>query len=143
MSETTLNPKTDYPLSVNRPDLLRTPTGQSLDELTMERVMSGAVTAEDFRITPDTLRLQGEVAEAAGRKQLAANFRRAAELSGIPDQRVLAMYNMLRPNASTQQELLDLADELENDYSATHSAALVREAADVYQRRELLADPEQ
>src|SRR3982750_510452 len=42
----------DYPLSVNRPDLLRTPTGKALSELTMDAVVSGALTAADVRIAP-------------------------------------------------------------------------------------------
>ena len=55
----------DYPLSVNRPDLLRTPTGKALSELTMDAVVSGALTAADVRIAPETLLLQAEIADAA------------------------------------------------------------------------------
>ena len=57
----------DYPLSVNRPDLLRTPTGKALSELTMDAVVSGALTAADVRIAPETLLLQAEIADAARR----------------------------------------------------------------------------
>ena len=64
-------------------------------------------------------------------------------MTAIPDKTVLEMYNALRPNASTKDELIALADRLETEFSATHSATLVREAADVYERREILADPEQ
>lgn len=142
MSEATLSPS-DYPISVHRPELLRTPTGATMDDLTMDKVMAGDVVADDFRITPDTLRMQGEIAEATGRIQLAANFRRAAEMTAIPDETVLAMYNALRPNASTKDELVALADQLDSEFSAPHCAGLVREAADVYERREILADPEQ
>ena len=56
----------DYPLSVNRPDLLHTPTGKALSELTMDAVVSGALTAADLRITPETLLLQAQIADAAG-----------------------------------------------------------------------------
>jgi hypothetical protein len=80
----------DYPLSVNRPDLLRTPTGKALSELTMDAVVSGALTAADVRIAPETLLLQAEIADAARRPQLAANFRRAAEMTAIPDAEVPA-----------------------------------------------------
>ncbi len=142
MSETRLTPS-DYPISVRRPELLRTPTGATMDDLTMDKVMSGEIVAEDFRITPDTLRMQGEIAEATGRTQLADNFRRAAEMTAIPDETVLAMYNALRPNASSKDELIALADRLETEFSAPHCGGLVREAADVYERREILADPEQ
>ncbi|MDT0348889.1 diol dehydratase small subunit [Pseudonocardia charpentierae] len=133
----------DYPLSVNRPDLLRTPTGKALSELTMDAVVSGALTAADVRIAPETLLLQAEIADAARRPQLAANFRRAAEMTAIPDAEVLLMYNALRPRASSAEQLDALAERLEGEYGATACAALVREAAEVYGRRDLLARPEQ
>src|SRR3954464_8480404 len=131
----------DYPLSVNRPDLLRTPTGKALSELTMDAVVSGALTAADVRIAPETLLLQAEIADAARRPQLAANFRRAAEMTAIPDAEVLSMYNALRPRASTGAAPEEMADRLERPYSAPVCAALVREAAEVYGRRDLLARP--
>ncbi|GAA1205710.1 diol dehydratase small subunit [Prauserella alba] len=134
-----LDPRRDYPLAAHRPELLRTPTGKPIDELTMEAVLSGDVAAEDLRISPDTLRLQARIAEQVGRTQLARNFRRAAELTALPDDLVLSIYNSLRPNASTKQQLTDIADRLEREYSATLCAELVREAADVYERRDILA----
>lgn len=130
----------DYPLSVNRPELLRTPTGKALSDLTMAAVVSGEVTAEDLRVTPDTLALQGRIAASTGRRQLAENFARASEMTAIPDEEVLAMYNSLRPNASSAAQLEDLASRLETTYSATTCAALVREAARVYAVRNLLAE---
>jgi propanediol dehydratase small subunit len=63
-------------------------------------------------------------------------------MTAIPDAEVLAMYNALRPRASTGAQLGELADRLEQKYSAPVSAALVREAAEVYERRNLLARPE-
>lgn len=134
-----LDPGSDYPLAAQRPELLRTPTGKPIDELTMQAVLSGDVAAEDLRISPDTLRLQAQIAERVGRTQLARNFRRAAELTALPDDLVLSIYNSLRPNASTKQQLTDIADRLEGEYSATLCAELVREAADVYERRDILA----
>lgn len=130
----------DYPLSVNRPELLKTPTGKPVTALTMDAVVSGELTAEDLRIAPETLELQAQLAESAGRPQLAANFRRAAEMTAIPDAEVLTMYNALRPRASTAAQLLAMADRLENTYAAPVNAALVREAAEVYGRRRLLAE---
>ncbi|MBO0847990.1 MAG: diol dehydratase small subunit [Pseudonocardia sp.] len=129
----------DYPLSTNRPDLLRTPTGKPIGALTMDAVVNGELVPEDLRIAPETLQLQAQLAEASGRPQLAANFRRAAELTAIPDAEVLAMYNALRPRASTGAELAEMADRLAHEYGATVCAALVREAAEVYARRGLLA----
>jgi propanediol dehydratase small subunit len=50
------------------------------------------------------------------------------------------MYNALRPRASTEAQLLAMADRLETTYAAPVNAALVREAAEVYGRRRLLAE---
>jgi propanediol dehydratase small subunit len=66
---------------------------------------------------------------------LAANLRRAAEMTRIPDERVLEIYNALRPYRSTKQELLDIAGELESKYQARVCGALVREAAEAYEKR--------
>ncbi|GLZ46100.1 glycerol dehydrogenase [Actinomycetospora sp. NBRC 106375] len=130
----------DYPLSINRPELLRTPTGKTLGDITMDAVVSGEITAEDLRVTPDTLVLQGRIAESMGRRQLGENCRRAAEMTAIPDAEVLAMYNALRPNASTAAQLEEMASRLEDTYAAATCAALVREAAQVYAARNLLAE---
>lgn len=138
-SQVDLDPGRDYPLAARRPELLKTPTGKRLDELTMDAVLAGEVAAEDLRIAPETLRLQAQIADRMGRPQLAQNFRRAAELTALPDEMVLSIYNSLRPRASTKQQLIDIADELEGTYSATMCARLVREAADVYERRDILA----
>ena len=48
----------------------------------------GVETAE-LRATPETLRLQAEIARASGRVQLADNLVRAAELALLPDETVL------------------------------------------------------
>jgi propanediol dehydratase small subunit len=142
MTQPNLDPAVDYPLSVNRRDLLSTPTGKSIDDITMAAVVSGDVQATDLRITPDTLRLQAQIAEKDGRKQLGANLRRAAEMTAISDERVLEIYNALRPNASTKAELDAIAEELQTQYNATFLADLVREAAAVYERRDILATSE-
>ena len=97
--------------------------------------------AEDLRIAPETLELQAQLADASNRPQLAMNFRRAAEMCAIPDAEVLGMYNALRPRASTAAQLTELADRLQDTWSAPVCAALVREAAEVYARRDLLARP--
>ncbi len=129
----------DYPLSSRRPELLRTPSGKTLDEITLEAVLDKRVTAEDLRITPDTLELQAQIAEQTERPQMAANLRRAGELTRVPDERLLEIYAALRPGASTKPQLLEIAQELEGQYDAPVNAALVREAADVYERRDVLA----
>ncbi len=128
----------DYPLGSKRPDLIRTPTGKTLDDLTLENVMNGNISAQDVRIRAETLELQAQVAEQAGRPQLAQNFRRAAEMTAVPDERLLEMYNALRPYRSTRAELNAIADELEKEYKASITAGLVREAGEVYERRNRL-----
>lgn len=128
----------DYPLLFKKPDILKTPTGKRVDEVTLENILSGKVTFEDLRITPEALEYQAQIAEACGRPQLALNLRRAAELTKVPDKRLLEIYNALRPYRSSKEELLAIADELENKYGAKINAAFVREAAEVYERRRIL-----
>ncbi|MDF2879825.1 MAG: diol dehydratase small subunit [Clostridiaceae bacterium] len=125
----------DYPLAKNSKDLVKTKTGKGLDNITIESVLNGSTTAEDIKITADVLGYQAEIAESVGRPQFAKNLRRAAELTIIPDNRVLEIYNSLRPYRSTKAELLAIADELESKYNAKINSALVREAAEVYEKR--------
>lgn len=142
MTEPDLEPASAYPLSVKRPDLLYTSTGKNVADLTMDNVAAGEIMPEDLRIAPATLRLQAQIADRVGRPQLGANLRRAAEMTTISDTRVLEIYNALRPQAATEEELLAIAQELETTYGAERLGALVREAAKVYQHRDLLAVPE-
>lgn len=128
----------DYPLYKKHPEQIRTNTGKNLDEITLQAIAEGKITAADVRIAPQTLAMQAEIAESVGRPQLAENFRRAQELIAVPDARILEMYNALRPFRSTKSELLDMANELENQYQAVICAHMVREAADVYEKRSRL-----
>jgi len=107
----------------------------SLDELELhgERVDAG-----ELRATPETLRLQAEVARAAGRTQLADNLLRAAELAPLPDETILAIYTALRPRRSTAAELEAWAKQLDG-WGAPGTATFVREAAQVYAERGLFA----
>ena len=66
------------------------------------------------------------------------NLQRAAELTRVPDERVLQMYDALRPFRSTKQELLDIANELRDKYHAEVCAAWFEEAADYYESRKKL-----
>ncbi len=135
-----LHYQADYPLSEKRPELVKTATGKSLDDITLNAIMSGAIQADEIRITPQTLEYQAQIAESIGRPQLANNMRRAGELTRVPDERVLEMYNALRPNRSSKEELLAMADELESKFNAKVCAAFVREAANVYEAREVLKE---
>lgn len=128
----------DYPIAKKHPEWIKTKTGKTLEDITLSNVMNGSLTPDDLKITPAILKAQGEIATSAGRKTISRNFERAAELTVVPDERVLAMYNALRPYRSSKQELLEIADELENKYSANISANYFREAANHYEKRKKL-----
>jgi propanediol dehydratase small subunit len=130
-----LDPSRDYPLGTMRPDLVRTPGGIPLAELSLH---GERVDASELRATPETLRLQADVARAAGRSQLADNLLRASELANVPDETILEIYTALRPGRSTAAELEGWAAQLESMQAAA-TAAFVREAVRVYAKRGLLA----
>jgi len=133
----------DYPFGRNRTDLIETLTGKRLEEITVNAILNGEITDQDIRISPRTLLLQAEIAERTGRKRLAANFRRAAELCHVPDDKVMQIYNSLRPFRCTRQELEAIANELERDYQAVLNAELVREACNAYEKRGFLRKEQQ
>jgi len=132
----------DYPLGTRRPDLVRTPGGLAVDELTLDALRAGQLNGSEMRATAETLRLQAEVARAAGRPELAANLGRAAELTAVPDEAILEIYTGLRPHRSTSGELEQLAERLEREFGAALTAAFVREAKEVYATRKLLGPDE-
>lgn len=134
----TFDPKRDYPLGARRPDLVSTPGGFSLSDVTLEALRAGRIDAAEIRATPETLRRQAQVALAAGRASLAESLERAAELADVPDDLLLAAYTALRPRRATAAELEEWASRLEG-YGATRTAAFVREAAAAYAERGLLA----
>jgi propanediol dehydratase small subunit len=133
------DPVTDYPIATKRPELVRTPSGLPLEELTLEALRAGRIPPGDVRATAETLRLQAAVARAHGRAQLAASLERAAELTAVPDDVVLDVYTALRPGRATERELTAWADRLEHEYHAPGVAAFVREARDAHRTRGLLA----
>ena len=94
------------------------------------------MTASDFGITADGLRLQATIAERAGRPNLAQNLRRGAELVEIPDDVLLEFYELLRPGrAQSAADLRAAANKLRDMYGAKETASLLEEAALVYERR--------
>ena len=117
---------------------IRALSGRPLDGLTVEAVRAGEVGVADLRIHPDTLERQAIVAEQHGNPQLAGNLRRAAELTRLPDDEVLAIYEALRPGRSTPAQLTELAASLASR-GLPRCAALLTEAAQVYARRGLSA----
>lgn len=119
-----------YPVAEKRPDLLKSPSGAAFQDLTLEALMEGRIDMQDLRITPEALELQASIAEQAGRNQLAENLRRAAELVNVPDEKLLAIYEALRPGRSSREGLHTMAQELEADYHATRTGQFLREAAE-------------
>jgi propanediol dehydratase small subunit len=107
--------------------------------VTLEALRAGRLSQTDLRATPETLRLQADVARASGRAQLAASIERAAELTRVPDDEILEIYTSLRPGRSTPEELERWAERLEAEHGAPAAAAFVREAKDAYRSRGLFA----
>ncbi|UXX81728.1 diol dehydratase small subunit [Roseovarius pelagicus] len=128
-----------YPLAENAPDLIKTPSGKSLSELTVDAVMKDEVTAADFAISAEALGVQAEIADAHNRPALADNFRRAAELVSVPQDVLMETYEMLRPGRSDHSSLCERAEMLRCNYGADLMAKFIEEAADVYERRGIFA----
>ena len=117
--------------------MTRSRSGTPVDELTLDSLRRGELGADDVRIHPETLEHQAQVAESHANPQLAANLRRAAELTELTDDEVLSIYDALRPRRSSYDELTAVAQSLESR-GHVRNAALVREAAEVYARRGML-----
>jgi propanediol dehydratase small subunit len=131
------DPVTDYPLGTKRPDLVATPSGVRLDGVSLAAARAGTLAAGDMRATARTLELQADVARSAGRDQLAKGIERAAELTRVSDDELLAIYTALRPGRSGD-ELEAWAARLDG-LGAPRTAGFVREAAAVYAARGLLS----
>jgi propanediol dehydratase small subunit len=128
----------DYPLAEKRPELIKGPRGKPLDDIDLDKLVAGEVSLEDLRITPEALKLQAEIARAAGRPMLAENFERSAELVDVPQDFIMRVYELLRPGRAKDKEpLLDAARTLRDTYGAARMASFVEEAAAVYERRGL------
>lgn len=129
-----------YPVGEKQRESVRAPTGRALDDLTLAGVCAGEVSAADFGITAEGLRRQAEIAELAGRRHLAENLRRGAELVAIPDALLLELYERLRPGrAGSAAELRATAAHLRAAYGAELTARLFDEAAEAYARRGVFA----
>ncbi len=105
-------------------------SGKPVESLTVDAVRAGEIGLADLRIHPDTLEYQAAVAEQHGNPQLAENLRRAAELTRLSDDEVLAIYEALRPGRATQAVLTELAASL-TSRGLPRCSALVAEAAGV------------
>ena len=137
MSDTPLTAK-DYPLAEKWPGRVKGGRDKSLDDMTIEAVVSGDMTMDDLQITPEALMQQAEIARSVGRGALADNFERAAEMTRVPNDLIMDTYELLRPGrAKSQQELLDRAEQLRREFNAARLADYVEEAAGHYEKRGL------
>lgn len=117
---------------------IRAKSGLPVEAISLDGILSGELKEDDLRISPETLEAQAEAAEEAGYPELGANFRRAAEMTGIPNRELREMYMLMRPGRAGFDSLNQLADRLEEQYRAPRTAALVRQAAAVYRHRGLI-----
>ena len=130
----------EYPLAEKHANSLRTPSGKPFSEISLEAVLNGRVKMADLRVTSQALEWQAQIAERAGRRQLAENFRRAAEMVAVPEDRILQVYEALRPGRLSPEGLRALAEELERDYQATRCARMIRDAAEAYAHKPVSSD---
>ena len=114
-----------YPLADHAVVQLHAKSGRPLGTLTDEAAAAGELLLDDLQISAETLRTQAALARQAGYPQLAANLTRAAELTAVPNDEVLQMYETLRPRRASYAELQELADRLEQVHNARENAALV------------------
>ena len=130
--------KSDYPLRDTEAERLQTHSGRPLSAVTAEAIAAGELSGDDLRVHADTLRQQARIANESGYPQLGANLRRAAELTDLPNDELLKIYELLRPERASYDELIKLADYLEERYAAVENAAFIKGAAKVYRERGLL-----
>ena len=128
----------EYPLRDNEAEQLLTHSGLPLGDITAEAIAAGELSGDDLRTHADTLRKQAAIARAGGYPQLAANLLRAAELTDLPNDELLKIYELLRPERASYDELVRLADYLEETYNARENAAFIKDAAEIYRERNLL-----
>ena len=59
-------------------------------------------------------------------------------MTDVPNEEMLKIYESLRPERASYEELARLADYLETTYGARENAVFIREAAEVYRERGML-----
>ena len=131
-------PDGDYPLYDSRGDSLTAASGRPLRDLSLQTTLTEGISSQDFSISAETLRAQAQIARDAGYPQLAQNLERASELTAVPNETLLEMYEMLRPGRCSLKEYRTLAARLRQEFNAPTTAAFVEEAAAVYRERGLL-----
>jgi propanediol dehydratase small subunit len=117
-----------YPLYREARNRITLPSGRPIGEFSLESLAAGRLDAEDLGIHEQTLRAQAALAETAGFTPLARNLERAAELTRLPAEKILEIYEALRRGRDAAA-LEALARGIEEDYGAVLNAAFIREAA--------------
>ncbi len=131
-------PSMKYPLGTNHRDEISTQSGRPLTDLSLEQVQRGDVSPEDVSIRFETLEQQARFAREAGYRQVADNLLRAAEMTRIPNDELLGIYEALRPGRSSYYQLLSMSQRVASMFGAELTSAYIREAADVYRDTGLL-----
>ena len=129
--------KEDYPLYEHHYDDIRTATGKSLNDFTLEAIQKSEIQPEDCRISAEILERHAQIEESVGNFQIAAELRRSAEMTRIPDSRIMEIYNSLRPRMSEKKKLKEIAEELKTKYDAPQCAAFIEDAIHVYEKRNM------
>lgn len=127
----------DYPLYEKHKNDIYSSTGKNISEFSLEAILSGELKPEDCRISADMLERHAQIEESEGNFQIAETLRKSAEMTRIPDDRIMEIYNTLRPRASTKEGLEQIAEELESKYNAPRNAAFIRKAIEVYEKRNM------
>lgn len=127
-----------YPLGEHEKSTITSKTGKYLHEITLEEVKKGNVTTEDIKISKETLLKHAMIAKKNDNPPMELNFKRAAELVDVPDEVIMQMYDALRPNRSTKEDLIKMAENLLHRYNAPFCAKLVLEAVEIYEKRGIL-----
>ncbi|MCP4386096.1 MAG: propanediol dehydratase small subunit PduE [Hyphomicrobiales bacterium] len=127
-----------FPLGKHHRDKISTQSGRPLSDLTLDQVLSDNVLPDDVSVNAETLKVQAQFAREAGYEQVAQNLARAAEMTGIPNDELLEIYESLRPGRSTYYQLLSISQRIASMYGAELTGAYIREAADVYRDTGLL-----
>lgn len=128
----------DYPLICNKPETIFTPGGVNIEDITLQNFNNGKIDRNDCRTSKSSLLAQAEIARQSGNAYLAGNFERAAELVDVDNEKIIAIYNALRPYRSSEGELMEIASCLRNQYGATLTAKFVEDAALVLKKRQKL-----
>lgn len=127
-----------YPVARHHADHVMTPTGKPAATLTAEAFAAGRVAGADIGITAEGLARQAAIARGSGRDRLADNLERGAELVAVPEDVLLATYELLRPGrARSRAELVAAAADLRARFGAERIARLIEEAAEAHDRRGL------